>query len=251
MDMSQNHKKIANNIPLVSIIIRTKNEEKYLEQILEILKKQTYQDFEIIVVDDNSVDKTLKIATKYKCKIISVPKGQFSHPRSCNLGAENARGKYLVFLNGHTIPDSEKFLENGLKNFEDNKTAGVYSIPLAHKDGTPTDKILHNIAGYTLGIIKYKAGKYSPNLLGTTNAIIKKGLWEKYKFKEDLNQGWGGEDCDWARHFLESGYKIIHDPKFRARHSHHLKFKDFFWQLNNWRKMFTAGNVPEKQRKNF
>jgi glycosyltransferase involved in cell wall biosynthesis len=243
--------KNSKNAPPVSVIIRTKNEEKYLEQVLKMLKKQTYQDFEIIIVDDNSTDKTLGIAKKYDCKIITIPKGQFSHPRSCNLGAENAKGKYLVYLNGHTIPDSEKFLENGLKNFEDEKVAGVYSMPLAHKDGTLTDKILNNIDGYILGMAKYNAKKISPRLLGTTNAIIRKNLWEKYNFQEKYNQGLGGEDSLWAWHFIDLGYKIIHDPKFRVRHAHHLKAKDFFWQLNNWKKMIFKAGIPEKQRKNF
>lgn len=237
--------------PIISIIIRTKNEEKYLEQVLEILKKQTYQNFEIIIVDDHSTDETLKIAKKYNGKVITIPKGQFSHPHSCNLGAGNAKGKYLVYLNGHSIPTSKNFLKNGLENFKDEKVAGVYSITLSHKDSTLTDKFLYNISGYTIGMIEYKAKKFAPGLLGTTNAIIRKNLWEKYKFKEDFNQGWGGEDSDWARHFIKLGYKIIHDPKFKVRHSHHLKFKDFFWQLNNWRKMVASKNIPEKQRKNF
>lgn len=188
---------------------------------------------------------------KYNCRIINIPEGQFSHPYSCNIGAENSKGKYLVYLNGHSIPMSIKFLENGLKNFEDEKVAGIYSIILAHKHGTLADKLLYNIAGYTIGMIKYRVRKFALGLLGTTNAMIRKDLWEEYKFDENFNGGWGGEDSDWARHFIKLRYKIIHDPKFKVRHSHHLKFKDFFWQLNNWRKMIVGGDNPEKQKRNF
>ncbi len=237
--------------PAVSIIIRAKNEEKYLGQVLEMLKAQTFQDFEIIIVDDRSTDKTAEIAKKYNCRFITIPLGQFSHPRSCNLGAENARGEYLVYLNGHSIPVSEKFLENGLANFKNKKVAGIYSNPLAHQDGTLADKVLINISGFTIGMLRYSAGGSLPGVLGTTNAIIRKDLWEKYKFDENFNKGWGGEDSDWARHFIDLGYKIIHDPKFKVRHSHHLKFKDIFWQINNWIKMNSTKRTPEKQRKNF
>ncbi|MEA2007446.1 MAG: glycosyltransferase family A protein [Patescibacteria group bacterium] len=237
--------------PTISVIIRTKNEEKYLGQVLEMIKQQTYQNFEIIIVDDHSSDKTLEIAKSYGCKIITMPKDQFSHPRSCNIGAENASGKYPVYLNGHSIPISIKFLEDGLKNFENEKVAGIYSIPLAHKHSTLADKVLYNIAGYTIGMIKYRIKKFAPGLLGTTNAMLRKKLWEEYKFNENLNNGWGGEDSEWAWHFIKLGYVIIHDPKFKARHSHHLKFKDLFWQLNNWRKMIAGGDNLEKQRKNF
>ena len=63
----------------------------------------------------------------------------------------------------------------------------------------------------------------------------------------------GGEDREWALYFMKRGYKIIHDPKFKVRHSHHLKIKDFFWQLKNWYRMANKNlkNIPEIQRKNF
>ena len=54
----------------MSVVIRTKNEERYLGQVLKILRQQTYKNFEVIIVDDNSEDKTIKIAQKYNCKII-------------------------------------------------------------------------------------------------------------------------------------------------------------------------------------
>jgi rhamnosyltransferase len=239
------------NNPIISIIIRAKNEEKYLKQVLEIIKQQTFQNFEIILVDDRSIDKTVEIAKNYNSKIVTIPKGKFSHPYSCNLGAECAKGKYLVYLNGHSIPLSKKFLENGLKNFIDEKVAGVYAYNLAHKDGTLADKILYDIAGLTVGMIRFEAKGFEPGILGTTNAILRKDLWEKYNFNLNINDGWGGEDTDWSRHFMALGYKIIHDPKFTVRHSHHLKLKDLFWQINNWRKMSASKGTPEKQRKNF
>ncbi|MFA5986985.1 MAG: glycosyltransferase family A protein [Parcubacteria group bacterium] len=234
-----------------SVIIRTKNEKEYLENVLIMLEQQTYQDFEIIIIDDHSCDETLNIAKKHHCKVIAIPEGRFSHPYSCNLGAEYARGKYLVYLNGHSIPISKKFLEEGLKNFEDKKVAGVYSSVIAHEDGTFTDKILYNISGYTIGMVKYRVRKNRVGLLGTTNAIIRKDLWRQYRFNENINGGWGGEDSDWALHFMNLGYEIIHDPKVKVRHSHHLKFRDFLWQIGNWRKMNMGVDVPEKQRRNI
>jgi rhamnosyltransferase len=237
--------------PEISIIIRTKNEGRYLEQVLKTLQSQTYQDFEIIIVDDHSIDATLNIAYQYGCKIVTIPTGKFSHPFSCNLGAKNANGKYLVYLTGHSIPISRSFLSAGLKNFIDKRVAGVYSHPIAHKHSTLTDKIIYNISGYTIGQFRYLAQKNSSGLLGNTSSMIRKDLWQKYNFNEHFNQGWGGEDLDWAWHFMNLGYKIIHEPKFKVRHSHHLKLKDFLWQIKNWKKMSPGPNIPEKQRRNF
>jgi glycosyltransferase involved in cell wall biosynthesis len=206
-----------------------------------------------LIVDDNSTDKTLEIAKKYNCRIITVPNGKFSHPYSCNLGAENACGEFIVYLNGHALPISNTWLEDGLKNFKDEKVIGVYATNVSRKKSTLADKLLYDIIGYTYGSIKFKATSKLPGLLGTTNCIIKKEFWSKKKFDESFNNGWGGEDSKWASDYIDSGYIIIHDPKFRVRHSHNLKLKDIFWQLKNWMKMAENSKMglPEKQRKNL
>ncbi len=110
-------------MPKISVIIRSKNEEKYLGKVLDSLFRQSFSNFEILLVDDRSTDRTLEIAREYGCRIIQIPEGKFSHPYSCNLGAENARGEFLVFLNGHSIPCSTTFLEGGLRNFSNPKIA--------------------------------------------------------------------------------------------------------------------------------
>ncbi len=254
---------LRNDVPLVSVIIRTKNEEAYLASVLSAYARQTFRDFEIVVVDDHSSDRTLEIANYYGCRIITVPGGRFSHPYSCNLGANAAKGEYLVFTNGHSIPASEKFLQNGIDNFSNDRVAGIFALPLSHEDGTIADKLIYDLAGYSIGNLRYRIDslprlflnpKRKPlgiSLLGTTNAILRKRLWQEYPFNESFNGGLGGEEADWAWHFVSTGYEIIHDPKFRVRHSHHLRIRDIFWQLQNWRYMVTAERTPDRQRKYF
>lgn len=86
--------------PFFSIIIPSLNEEKYLPKLLEDLSNQTLQDFEVIVVDGNSEDKTIQLIEKYK-DIFSAFKIIISKIRNVsvqrNLGGKNAIGKYLVF----------------------------------------------------------------------------------------------------------------------------------------------------------
>lgn len=244
--------------PSLSVIIRTKNEEKYLAKVLEVYARQTFRDFEIILVDDRSTDRTLDIADTYGRRIVTIPDGKFSHPHSCNLGAEAAKGNYLVYTNGHSVPARDTFLSDGLRNFRDDRVAGVFAIPVAHEDGTLADRIVYDIAGYTVGSIRYRIGDFwhlifgtKSAILGTTNAMIRQDLWKEYPFDEKFNEGWGGEDADWAWHFVRKGYKIIHDPRFRVRHPHHLRLCDTFWQLRNWYRMIAAEKPPERQRKYF
>jgi len=78
--------------PLVSIIIPTRNSEKYLEHCLITIRKQTYKNIEIIISDGLSSDNTLKIAKKYDCIIIK-NKDVLAEP-GVNLGIKNSKAKY-------------------------------------------------------------------------------------------------------------------------------------------------------------
>lgn len=222
----------------ISIIIRTKNEAKYLGQVLEMIKRQTFQDFEIIVVDDHSTDKTVEIAKHYGCKIIMVEKGKFTYPYACNIGVRNSAGQYIVFLSGHSIPIDNNWLDNGLKNFENKKVAGVYGIPLALPDANLLERLSYAFYGnifYGKRIAIDKIKNVKMGTLGFTNAIIRRDLWEQYKINESF--AGGGEDGDWARHWVKKGLVLIHDPKFKVYHSHNLGLIDLIRQFFGWKKM--------------
>ena len=79
---------------MLSIIIPTYNEEKYLPKLLESIRNQNFKDYEIIVADGNSEDNTRKIANKYKCKIINGG----SQANGINNGAKQAKYNNLLIL---------------------------------------------------------------------------------------------------------------------------------------------------------
>lgn len=99
---------------ILSIIIPTLNEEKYLPRLLNSVKKQTFRDYEIIVADNKSIDKTISIARNYGCKIV---KGGIPS-KARNNGARAAKGEYLLFLDADTILLSRNFLKKALKEFD-------------------------------------------------------------------------------------------------------------------------------------
>ncbi|MAG37883.1 hypothetical protein CMI45_00650 [Candidatus Pacearchaeota archaeon] len=84
----------------LSIIIPTHNEESDISSCLQSLEKQSFSDFEVIVVDDGSTDDTLKIVKNHKGKLkIKIIKGQHKGPGfSRNLGAKSAKGEILIFI---------------------------------------------------------------------------------------------------------------------------------------------------------
>lgn len=87
--------------PFFSIIIPTLNEAKYISGILNDLEDQTFRDFEVIVVDGKSKDRTREIAQSYKSNQINPIVIESTVRHVCaqrNLGSENARGVWLIFM---------------------------------------------------------------------------------------------------------------------------------------------------------
>ncbi len=103
--------------PVVSVIIPTFNSEKSLALCLESLRKQSWKNIEVIVVDDNSTDNTLEIALKYNCKIIR--NGKKGRAEAKNEGIEHSTGQYLFFidsdmeLGSNTISECIKLANQG------------------------------------------------------------------------------------------------------------------------------------------
>lgn len=103
-----------NNMPLISVIIPVYNTEKYVKQCVESLLNQTYKNYEVLLVDDGSLDKSLKVCEEYnKYDNISTyhkQNGGLSSAR--NFGIQHARGEYLLFL------DSDDWFESDMiENF--------------------------------------------------------------------------------------------------------------------------------------
>jgi glycosyltransferase involved in cell wall biosynthesis len=95
---------------LVSVIVPTLNEEKFIEGCLRSLQRQTVprEKYEVIVSDSSSTDNTVKVARKYSNQVVVCKRQSAGYGR--NFGAKFAHGKYLAFADADTIVD-EKWIE--------------------------------------------------------------------------------------------------------------------------------------------
>lgn len=224
-----------------SIIIRAKNEGRTIGTVLEMLFTQTYKNFEVIVVDSGSTDDTLAIAKKFPVRILQIPPEKFSYPYGLNFAIAQSQGStYIVTLSAHALPISTTWLTDGLTNFiRFDGICGVYGFIYAPPNATVWDKSFMRL--YMLGL--ELAGKskthvqthWSKGILGFTNAIIRKDLWEKRPINEAY--GAGGEDEEWAHFWLNHGYKVVKDEKFSVYHSHHLGLGAWIRQILEWQNL--------------
>ena len=104
------------NSPAISIVIPMYNVEKYIETCIDSILLQTFQNFEVIVVDDCSTDRSLEVVRKkysneLRVKIFHQIKNS-GESAARNLGLINARGKYVYFMDS-----DDAILENTLETF--------------------------------------------------------------------------------------------------------------------------------------
>lgn len=200
--------------PKVSIIIRTKNEEKWISHCLKSLLNQDHKNIEIIIVDNNSDDNTLKVAERYPVdKFLSI--NEFFPGRALNLGIKESAGDFVVCLSAHCIPKNNNWISSLLENFfKENDLAGVYGrqLPLPYTD--PIDKRDLLI---TFGLDrKVQIKDY---FFHNANSMIKKDVWLKYPFDENATNI---EDRIWGKKVIEAGYKIVYEPAAEVFHHHGL-----------------------------
>jgi len=92
-----------NNMPKVSVIIPTYNCARYVPEAVESVLHQTYQDYEVIVVDDGSTDNTEKVLQKYRDKIRYIKQKNSGVAAARNTGIREAHGEWVAFLDADDL----------------------------------------------------------------------------------------------------------------------------------------------------
>lgn len=218
----------------ISVVIRSCNEIEDLNKLMTAIADQDYDGLvEIVVVDNESTDGTAKLAKKLGAKVINIPKDEFTFPKSMNLGVLNASHEVVVLTVAHALPVSKNWLSSAAKYFEDENVAGVFAHCLPAKKKTLAE-ILFYYPNYLFDLVSSPKliKKVSMGVMGATNCVIRKSLWEKEHFDETFELG--GEDGKWTAWVLNQGYKIVMDVKFTVYHSHYLGFKGLLKQVKYW-----------------
>jgi glycosyltransferase involved in cell wall biosynthesis len=195
---------------MISIIIRTKNEERWITSCLQGVFNQDAKDIEVIVVDNNSTDKTVEKAQLFNVKVIYID--NFLPGKAINKGISASKGDYIVCLSAHCVPVNNSWLKNLLKNFDDEKVGGVYGRqePMTHSSDFDKRDLL-----ITFGLDRRVQIKDS--FFHNANSMIRREVWERFPFDEQVPNL---EDRVWAKQLLENGYKIIYEPEASVYHYH-------------------------------
>ena len=196
-------------LPLVTVLMPVYNGERYLSSAIESILNQTFQDFELLIVDDCSNDNSIKIIESFSNKKINLIRNNKNQGQSAtmNRGLKLSKGKYIARLDQDDLSDYQR-LEKQVEFFLNNKCnilgTWAYSI---NNDSKITGYIQHpttnNSIQNALGVDC--ALSHSSVMMKKNDILLIGGYSEKFKIVMDWDL--------WIR-AVKSGLKIENIPEY-------------------------------------
>ena len=177
---------------MISIIITTKNEGEVIARLLKSIQTQSHSDWEIIVVDNNSTDKTVSIAKRYTKNVYT-----YGPERSAqrNYGVTKAKGRYVLILDAD-MQLSKEVLSECVSKIKKSKMAGLV---------IPEESVATN---YWEKVKAYERSFYNEHGDEQTDAarFFKRSVFQEYNgYDESIT---GPEDWDLPERMKKDGYRI-------------------------------------------
>jgi glycosyltransferase involved in cell wall biosynthesis len=169
-------------MPKLSIVIPTKNEEKHLPKLLDTVKAQTFTDYEVIVADAHSTDRTREVAASFGARVVE---GGMPGPGR-NSGAVHATGEIIAFFDADVQLPSSRFLGDCIEEM-DKKGLDVATCKVKPLSRRPVDRALHETYN-AYAIATEKINPHAPGfcILVRRHAHVGiKGFDEEVVFAED------------------------------------------------------------------
>jgi CDP-glycerol glycerophosphotransferase len=207
-------------VPRVSVVVPVYNVEEFLATCLDSLLAQTFEDFEAILVDDGSTDRSAEIAQRYEDKdsrfrIVAQENGGLSKAR--NTGADAAQGEFLVFLDSDDAvpPNAYRLLVEALdKTGSDFATGNVHRLT---RFATFQSPFLAKT--FTETRLKTHVTKFRPLLADRPawNKLWRRSFWDANGFRFPEGRTYEDTPVTIPAHFLARSVDVISDPVYLWR----------------------------------
>lgn len=182
---------------LISIIIPVYNCEKYIEKCINSVINQTYNNIEIIIIDDGSIDKSPSICDELSVKNNNIKvyhKNNEGVSKARNYGIEKANGKYILFIDGDDYID-KKMISNLYNNLINNEAdISMCNVIRVNEDGGYVDKFNNNIDNENPTINIMTKEDFISNILDykyyftyATNKLIRKEIIGDIRFRDNIH----------------------------------------------------------------
>jgi GT2 family glycosyltransferase len=232
---SLKEKVLANtNHPLVSVIILNYNGKRFLDKCLSSILVQSYPNYEVLLVDNNSTDDSVDFVKKNFPKILVVKNhDNVGFAEGTNIGFKNSKGDYLIALNTDTKV-KENFISELVDAAESDSKIGSVSCKVVRSDGLVHDGPVFTNHGFVVpwiflinGFNNYQeaCSHYNYNLSNCATATLyrKTVIDQIGGFDQDFWAGW--EDFDLGYRINLNGFLSVHTPRTTVFHVGSGSFK--------------------------
>ncbi|HLA07522.1 MAG TPA: glycosyltransferase family 2 protein [Anaerolineales bacterium] len=228
--------------PLVSVVMPMFNAERFLEAAIQSILTQYYRNFELIIVDDGSRDRSWDIASKHgqhdeRIRLIRLPQNQ-RVAAACNVGIQVAQGKYIARMDADDVSLPGRF-STQVEFMESHPDIGVLGCGMRFIDE----------AGNPLGIPPIFQGDLSirwhllyESPLFHATVMLRKSVMDRFDVKYDPLAIYGEEDYElWTRFLLFTEGENLSEVLY-----HYRLYPGSVSQLNNIRQHESLVNISTK-----
>ena len=227
---------MSTNRPYVSVLIPMYNRERFIIQAINSVLNQKFQDFEIIIVDDGSQDRSVELAKSFEDKRIVIIENStnLGIPKTRNIGINHARGKYIALLDSddEMKPSRLKYQVRFLEHHNDYVGCGSWSNTIG-SDG----QILRHVRVRPITHESIKASFLFHCCIHNRTFMGRTDVMRSLQYNEDFEVG---EDYELFLRLLDHG-KLYNLPRILvSAREHKDKITRHKIDLNNQKKIHLA-----------
>ncbi len=206
-------------MPKVSVIMRSKNSDWVIHQALAGLFSQHFTDFELLVVDSGSTDRTLEMVSHYPCRLIEIEAGDYYPGKVLNMAIAEARADLIVFLNSDSVALGPNSLGALVAAFDDPAVVGAFARQLPRPEADTW--VQRDYAA------SFPEEAEAPPWMGLSLPLagMRRSTWEQHPFYTDA---WGSEDTEWGIWAKRQGLVIRYVPDALVMHSHNYTLRQIY-----------------------
>lgn len=204
----------------VSVIVPVYNGGKGFERCLAGIHSSTYASYELIVVDNGSTDGSASIAKNHGAEVLHCP-GPSGPGAARNMGAQNARGAILFFVDADVVVYPETLMQI-VRNFEqDSELAAVFG---SYDDSPAAQNFLSQYKNLLHHFVHQNASSQASTFWGGCGAIRKKVFHKVGGFDQERYPTPSIEDIELGCRMHSLGYRIFLDKQVQAKHLKEWRF---------------------------
>lgn len=208
--------------PKVTVVMRSKNSDLVIGQALAGLFSQDFTDFELLVVDSGSTDKTLEIVEQYPCRLIKIEAKAYYPGVVLNMAFAQAKADLIVFQNSDSVPLCQHTLGRLVAAFDDPEVDAALARQIPRPEAEPW--VRRDYAS------SFPDAPRTPPwiTLSLPLAAMRRSAWEAHNFYTDA---WASEDTEWGHWAKAQGRKIKYVPRAITMHSHNYNLRQIYGRM--------------------